>query len=76
MTARLIIGMALLLAACAGDPTALDVPAAALNRHPGHAPGTAQVSAGERHSCAAARTPLAHCWGDNSFLQLGRTGPN
>ena len=50
---------------CPATPTQVVLPSAAV-----------RVVVGNAHECALLSTGAAYCWGDNSFGQLGRTGPS
>jgi alpha-tubulin suppressor-like RCC1 family protein len=38
-----------------------------------HSAGAAALAAGSRHACAVATTGNVYCWGNNDYLQLGRS---
>lgn len=60
------LGIALLLAACGGDPASPSI---------GPAARFASVTAGLWHTCAVTEAGAAYCWGANEYGRLGTSDP-
>jgi alpha-tubulin suppressor-like RCC1 family protein len=55
----------------ATSPTGLPNPAASLSRPVAASPGTSTVAPGGFHSCGISPSGHPHCWGQNTFGQIG-----